>query len=86
MDYYIVKLYPDGRVVKENITEEDSRGYLKAGMFYHCGSEEYNFFVDEEKMIQKQYDKYRKRKLKEYCKEIQRLQKCIKSLEKPVII
>lgn len=86
MKYYKVKIYKDGRIIKEQIEESETRGYLKAGLFFHGGDEEYEFFIDEEKMIQKQYDKYRNKKLKECVTKMYQLQKLIKTLEIPVIV
>jgi len=83
MNYFKVSIYPDGKVSKEQITEEETRGYLGAGIYYcGCKDKHYNFFIDREDKIQKIYDKYITSKIKEYNNEIKRLQKAVSLFEK----
>lgn len=83
MNYYKVSIYPDGKVIKEQVTEEETRGYFGAGIYYcGCKDSHYDFFIDREDKIQKIYDKYINRKINEYNKEIKRLQKAVSTFEK----
>jgi hypothetical protein len=80
MNYFKVNIYPEGKVIKEQVTEEEARGYLGAGIYY-CGTvgtdKHYDFFIDREDKIQRIYDKYIKNKIKEYNNEIKRMQKSV---------
>lgn len=85
MDYFKVSIYPDGKVIKEKVAEEETRGCIGAGIYYCVTTgtnNHYNSFIDREDKIQKIYDKYIKNKIKECNNEIKRLQKAVSLFEK----
>ena len=88
MKYFKVKIYPDGSVIKEEISKDQTYGLLGCGMYSHFNTEtkeEYEFFVDKEEKIQGLYDRYVKRKIRDINKEIKQLQKLAKTLERNLV-
>ena len=79
MNYVKIIIYDNGKIDKENVTEEDANGYI--GGIYTCieaNGKTHTFFINEESKIQSQYEKYIKRKINDCNKEIIIQQKKLK--------